>query len=267
MRKSRDLLLSALFIAVVSLFNYTEAGAVADGNGSCSSAEDATSDCGQFGTGNVIEFRGTAAATCGSLPCTEYKYRYTGTSTNQIEILIPNTVLTQFTPGTNVAGCLQLVPSGVGDSTNGFGVNIVTHRLCKLPANLSSGTQFSVFADPSTAKPLSWEVSFGKTASADTVNGPAVPGDKIAETAATLTTSEGVSVSYTNVGGVITPTGGRVVPISGTKLCVVKPSAPSSPVFPNDYTCETISFATDQCDIKTTGTDPCRFIGGSALCY
>ena len=267
MGKCRDFLLSALFIAVVSLAMPTYADAATP---SCTTAADATGDCGQFGSGNIIEFLGTASATCGTLPCTEYKYRYTGTSTNQIEFLIPKAVQTNINTSA-LSNCFQLIVSTEinpgGNSTTGFGVNILTHNLCKLPANLATLTQFSIYADPSTAKPLSWEVSFGKTVRADTIKGPAVPGDKIAETAATLTTSEGVSVSYTNAGGVITPTGGRVVPISRTKLCVVKPSAPSSPVFPNDYTCETISFATDQCDIKTTGTDPCRFIGGSALCY
>jgi len=94
-----------------------------------------------------------------------------------------------------------------------------------------------------------------------------VPPAPVAETAATLKTSEGVSVSYTNMGGQITVTSGTgaTVPISDTKLCIF--NGGSNRTFPANWTCETIEFATDQCDIKTTGGDPCRFIGGTCILY
>ena len=82
------------------------------------------------------------------------------------------------------------------------------------------------------------------------------------------------SVSYTNVSGQITITNGsgRVVPISNTKLCILKPGGDptvpyTSSLFANNWTCETITFATEQCDIKTKGSDPCRFIGGSCVVF
>src|SRR5437016_13730241 len=104
MLKTRVLVLSALIVTAVSLFHYTEAGAVADGNGSCSSAEDAASDCGVFGSGNVIEFLGKISPPPSICElCTQYNYKYTGNASNQIKVLIPNTVLTHFPPNSQFA--------------------------------------------------------------------------------------------------------------------------------------------------------------------
>src|SRR5439155_14334959 len=122
---------------------------------SCSSAEDAASDCGVFGSGNVIEFLGKISPPPSICElCTQYNYKYTGNASNQIKVLIPNTVLTHFPPNSQcvvvnntLAG--TLLPSGTGDA-NGFGVNILTHSMCQLPANFLSGTHFSILADPST---------------------------------------------------------------------------------------------------------------------
>jgi hypothetical protein len=259
--QSRCLLLSVLLIGIVVFFASTKIYAAA-----CNPT--LGTKCGDFGT-QTITLNATASAACnvstGQVACTKYTYVYTGSPT-AIEVLIPKTVQTKFTAAdASAAGCSALITDGTGDPTNSFGVNIVTHNLCKV--QLAAGA-FSIFADAGTAtKPLSWQEIVNRSITADTLDGPAVPGDKIAETAATLTTSEGVSVSYTNVGGQITVTSGtgETVPISDTKLCIF--NGGSNRTFPANWTCETIEFATDQCDIKTTGGDPCRFIGGTCILY
>jgi hypothetical protein len=231
--------------------------------------------CGDFGS-NTIIFVSSTSDTCnlstGTVACTRYNYTYTGSPTT-IEVLIPKSVQTRFTAAEDAAaaGCSSLNVDGTGDPANGFGVNIVTHNLCKV--QLSSNT-FSIFADLSRPKAISWQEIVNKSITIDTLDGPAIPAAAVEETAATLTTSEGVSVSYTNVEGQITITGGsaRKVPLSGTKLCIVKPGGDptvpyTSSLFASNWTCETITFATEQCDIKTAGTDPCRFIGGTCISY
>ena len=70
----------------------------------------------------------------------------------------------------------------------------------------------------------------------------------------------------------ITAGSARIAPQGGTKLCVINPggdeSVPyTSPSFAANWTCETITYASDQCDIKTDGGDPCRMIGGTCIKY
>jgi hypothetical protein len=268
MQKSIDVLGLAVLIGIAAFFASTRSYAA------CAPA--LGTKCGDFGK-NTITLLSTSVGPCpsGVPSCTKYTYEYRGSNTNQIELLIPKTVQTKFVTSAAAAGCSALITDGSGDPANSFGVNIVTHNLCKLTANISDLSTFDIFADPSTAKPLSWQEIVNKSVTADTLDGPGIPGDTVAETAATLTTSEGVSVQYTNVGGQITITGGsgRVVPVTNTKLCILKVggtpvSLTSNPVaFANNWTCETITFATEQCDIKTAGSDPCRFIGGSCVVY
>jgi hypothetical protein len=99
MRKWVSFLLSAVVTAIAVLFIYTEASAVANGDGICDANEAARFDCGQFGP-NVIEFRGASSGTCTlsnygtppqgrTAPCTVFFYKYTGTETNQVNVAIP----------------------------------------------------------------------------------------------------------------------------------------------------------------------------------
>ncbi len=257
-------LLSALLLVLTLFFANTKVYAAA-----CDSPQ-----CGDF-NGNTIQFLETISTTCklsagSATPCTEYRYRYTGSATNQINVAIPKEVMTKFTSADRaVAGCSQLITDGSGDSTTGFGINLVTHNVCRVAITGSAlSTPFSIRADPSSPQPDAWEVRQSSSqVFADFLLGPGVPPAPVAETAATLKTSEGVSVSYTNVGGQITVTSGtgETVPISDTKLCIF--NGGSNRTFPANWTCETIEFATDQCDIKTTGGDPCRFIGGTCILY
>ncbi|HXG50360.1 MAG TPA: hypothetical protein VNN77_03020 [candidate division Zixibacteria bacterium] len=275
MQKARFLVLCGLLIVALALLAYSEAGAVANGDGSCSSAEEAGLDCASFSPlSAIIEFLGTTPTTCtvgaGPVKCTEYKYQYTGSSTNQINVAIPKDVMTKFTSGDKtVAGCSQLITDGSGDSTTNFGINLSTHNVCRVAiTGTALSKPFSIRVDPSSPLPGSWQVRQSSTqVAADLLLGPGTPAAPVAETAATLTTSEGTTISYTNVNGQITVTSGdaATVPISDTKLCIFNGGLDRT--FPANWTCETIAFATDQCDIKTTGGDPCRFVGGSCISY
>jgi len=276
MGKHMSVLLSALVLAVLTFVVHTEAGAVADGNGSCSSAEIQNKDCGIV-NGNAIEFVGASATTCtvgaGTVPCTAYFYRYTGGASSQVNILIPKKVMTKFTSAdTNAAGCSQLLTLGQGDSTTGFGKNNLTDNVCRIAFSLASlplgapaSANFSIQADPSVFDPLSWQQKAGNNIAATVINGPGLIQTAVTETGATVQTTDGVECSYVTAGGDINLSGcstGSIVPLSSSKLCI--PSG--TPNF-NGLRCETIAYVTEGCDIKTTGTDPCRLVSGRWVCY
>lgn len=273
-------------------FGLREAGAVANGDGICSPTEAANFDCGTFGT-NVIEFRGAFSSTqcpvndpVGTASCTVYFYRYTGSGSNQINVGIPIKLTETFLNEASEINCSQYLTGGTGDPTTGFGMNISFLGICRIANSLApvppdinppTNANFSLATDPSkidTTVPNSWQIKEGKIVYAASILGPAIPEEQVLESAVTLTTPTGETVSYTNSGGKITITGGtaRIVPLSGTKLCIVNPGGDpmvryTDPAFPSNWTCETITFATEQCDIKTTNSDPCRMIGGTCIKY
>lgn len=285
-------LLSCLGLVTMALFlPLREAGAVANGDGICSSSEAANFDCANFGT-NKIEFRGAfPSAECqvnnpgGLASCTVYFYLYTGGATNQLNAAIP-IKLTKIVNEASEIHCSQYLTGGAGDPTTGFGKNLLTLGICRIANNLSnlppdinppSSANSFIATDPSAidkTMPNSWQLKQGNSVFPGSVVGPTIPEAEVNEAAVTLKASDGATVSYTNSGGNITITGGsaRIVPLSGTKLCIVNsngdPTVPyTSPAFPGNWTCETITFATEQCDIKTTNSDPCRFIGGTCVKY
>lgn len=286
----RKLLLSIAFIPFAIILSQKEAAAVADGNGVCSAPEAANFDCANFG-GNAIEFRGAFPSTqCplsggGITPCTVYFYRYTGTATNQVNVLL-RTKLTVVLDQASEIRCSQYITGGGGDPTTGFGKNILTLGVCRIANNLAnlppdiqppSAANVSIAVDPSTIDPetpLSWQVKQGNHIFPGSIVGPFALPSEILETEVTLKARDGASVSYANLGGNIELTSetGRIVPVGGTKLCIVNPEGDQTvpytdPAFPSNWTCETITFATEQCDIKTDGGDPCRFIGGTCIKY
>ena len=224
-----------------------------------------------------ISFVNSIPFNCFGVPgdCAQYNYSYTGTPTG-LEVLIPKIVHTKFSSGSAaLAGCTELITNGTGDpAANGFGVSIQTHNLCKVL--LSNGT-FFIRADPSSGDPISFQVQVSNKFTGLLVQGPAVPTQEppaVVETGATLQTLDGTSVSYEVVDGqiFITEGTGRVVPINHTKLCVLNvggdPAVPyTSPAFASNWTCETVTFATEQCDIKTAGHDPLRYSGGSGIIF
>jgi hypothetical protein len=276
--------------------------AAANGDGSCSSAELGSYECANFGT-SVIEFLGSFASTqCplaagGTAQCTAYYYRYSGASSNQVNIAIPNRVTKTFKTAADIH-CSQFLTGGAGDPTTGFGKNQLSINICRIAQNLAgapldvsppAGANFVIVTDPSAYdknNPLDWQLKLGSNCSDDdrrnnrsgvfaaSLLGPFGPQLDVLESAVTLTTPTGQSVSYTNSAGNIKITGGsaRIVPQGGTKLCVINeggdPSVPyTSSSFAANWTCETITYATDQCDIKTDGGDPCRMIGGVCIKY
>ena len=267
--------------------------AAANGNGLCSSAEVGKYECATFGT-SVIEFLGSFASThCplhsgGNVQCTAYYYRYTGAASNQLNVALPSRITKVFNTAADI-NCSQFLTGGAGDPTTGFGKNQLSLGICRIAQNLAgapldvtapAGANFVIVADPSghdANNPLDWQLKLGASRGgvyAASLLGPFSPQLDVLETAVTLVTPSGQSVSYSNSAGNIKITGGsaRIVPQGGTKLCVINPggdeSVPyTSPNFAANWTCETITYASDQCDIKTDGGDPCRMIGGTCIKY
>lgn len=236
----------------------------------------------------------------GAAPCTAYFYRYTGVAGNQLNVAIPARNTKVFKTAADV-NCSQFLTHGAGDPTTGFGKNQATLNICRIARNLANapisitppaGANFVITVDPSAydkENPLDWQLKKavnrdsdderrGKSCAAGiygaSILGPFGTQPGVSESAVTLTTPIGESVSYANVAGNITITGGnaRLVPKGGTKLCVVNPggdeSVPyTSPDFSANWTCETITYATEQCDIRADGGDPCRMIGGTCIKY
>ena len=276
--------------------------AEANGDGLCSPAEVSKYECATFGT-SVIEFLGSfASSQCplaagGMAQCTAYYYRYTGASSNQINIAIPNRVTKTFKTAADIQ-CSQFLTGGAGDPTTGFGRNQLSLGICRIARNVMgapldvttpAGANFMIQTDPSSYdknNPLDWQLKLGSNCRdedrrsnrsgvfAASLLGPFGAQIDVLESAVTLTTPTGQSVSYTNAAGNIRITGGtaRIVPQGGTKLCVINEggdtSVPyTSPSFAANWTCETITYTTEQCDIKTDGGDPCRMIGGTCIKY
>jgi hypothetical protein len=306
--KTKKALLSLALIAMAMFGIQNEAVAVADGNGLCSSSETANFDCAKFGT-NVIEFRGVfPSAQCngGSTSCSIYFYMNTYTTPPiQVDVAIPIKLNQTINTGqyihcapnpTNPTNPYHYYTNGKGDPVTRFGQYQNTLGICRPAFNLMgvpndvaipSNANFFISADPSSVdktRPLDWQMKVGSSYSnhdhddsriyAGSILGPSAPQAEVLESGATLTTKTGASVSYTNKAGNITITGGsgRLVPISGTKLCIVKEGGDRSvpytdPNFSANWDCETITYATEQCDIKTSGSDPCRFIGGNCIKY
>lgn len=296
----RNFLIMLVVVAFVSFLTYTEAGAVANGDGTCSAIEAANYDCGQFGT-NVIEYLGAGSSNSCPLwtqvngvwtvtryaPCTVYYYKYTGGTTNQVNVAIPLNVTQLFNNALDV-NCSQYITDGTGDPTTGFGRGFYTFGICRMAPNMvtlppptsppaPSGATFWIAADPSSVDktvPLNWQVRQSKTELYnDSIVGPVTAPSPVSQTGATvMDAATGTSCTYSFQGGQIVfdpvacPTG-RFVPVS--KLCL--PTSAGEPItFTNaqgNWTCQTISFMTDLTSIKTTGSDGCVRCGGGMFCF
>lgn len=303
MKKSTRLLAAALTLGATSMF-LPKAHAAANGDGVCQANETANSECAVLGPA-VLEFLGSTAASQCKLddntfaPCTAYYYRYSGAAANQLNVAIPARNTRTFNSATEI-GCQQFLTGGAGDPTTGFGRNQRSLGICRVAKNLNAapidatvppGANLVLTVDPSaydSKNPLDWQLKKGSNQGYDdddeghgnsssglfaaSLLGPFSTQPDVTESAVTLTTPAGASVSYTNLGGNIRIVSGnaRVVPQGSTKLCIVKPGGNpavpyTSPDFKLNWDCETITFATEQCDIKTSGSDPCRMIGGTCI--
>lgn len=292
-RKYLDLLFIITIFGFISFFACTDAGAVADCDGFCSSTEAAAGECATWGLGGVMEFCGASNGSCllsegGSAPCTAYFYRYTGDVTNQVDVAIPLKFNITIDDKYEVH-CSQYITDGSGDPNTAFGKGFSSLGICRMANNLSvlpmnldpaapPTANFYIATDPSsyddTAR-LDWEVrQIDKTK----VNlyhfslvGPSTLLPPVSESGATITTSSGNTCEYKVIGGkpyLKNCPGGKIVPQDQMKLCApTVPGQVKSFTSPQgqDFTCETISYMTEQCDIKTSGTDPWRYIGGSLI--
>ena len=245
------------------------------------------------------------AATNQTVACTSYYYRYTGAAINQLNVAIPTRNTKVLTAAADLH-CAQFLTGGSGDPTTGFGKNQLSIGICRVASNSANlagppdvtappGANFVISVDPSvydSKNPLDWQLKQGASTShsydddhhgtpssvfAASLVGPFGPQAEVLESLVTLTTPAGESVSYSNIAGNIKlvgtniPAGARVIPAGGTKLCTVNVGGNpnlryDSPDFASNWTCETVTFASDQCDIKT-GADPCRMIGGTCIKY
>ena len=279
--------------------------AAANGDGLCSASETSKFECATFGA-SVIEFLGSFPSsqchlTSGqTTSCTSYYYRYSGPATNQLNVALPARNTKIFSTAADI-NCSQFLIGGLGDPTTGFGKNQLSLGICRIAQNLATGphdvsppagANFVITVDPSaydSKNPLDWQLRRppardcneaedrrrnGPTLFAASLLGPFSTQPDVVESAVTLTTPTGESVSYSNLGGDIRITGGsaRVIPPGGTKLCTLNVGGDASVPytaanFAANWTCETVTFATDQCDIKTDGGDPCRMIGGTCIKY
>lgn len=285
----------AVILGCILFFNCRKASA--DGNtaaancdGTCSAEEAANNYCASFAD-NSIEFCGAGSTFCSTdegleVPCTIYFYKYNGDSQNQVNVAIPLS-LTQTLNTPAETNCSQYITDGSGDPTTNFGENLTTLGICRIPQSLASqppltdpgpnGTpNFWIQTDPSNYdknSPLNWQARYSKNnVYPFTIVGPSTEIPAVSEAGATIATKEGSTCTYGVSGGqayiVNCPEGTKIIPQSQSKICTpadgnyVSFTANGVP-----YHCETISYVSNKCDIKTTGTDPMRYIGGSWLYF
>ncbi|MEJ2684123.1 MAG: hypothetical protein P8Z71_06985 [Candidatus Sulfobium sp.] len=301
-RKRMSLLFMVMVFGCILFFNCREA--VADGitaaancDGICSAEEAASNYCANFGV-NRIEFCGAGTAMCLDyadslgkhyVPCTVYFYRYEEEATNQIDIAIPIN-LTQTLDDALGTHCSQYITDGSGDPTTGFGENLNTLGICRITPSGSSFPgvvspvpngypNFWIQTDPSNYdkdSPLNWQVRYSKNQVYPlTLVGPITALPEVSEAGATITTKNGGTCTYGVSGGqpffdpADCPQGTKIIPQSQTKICTPADGNDVSFTAPDGvaYHCETISYVSEKCDVKTTGTDPMRYVGGSWIYF
>jgi hypothetical protein len=278
MLRTKPLIIFTLVLAIVALFTYTEAGAVADGDGTCSATEYANNDCAVFGT-NVLEYRGAVDGICTradgeEFPCTYFFYLYTGVSQNQLSAAMLKSLGTNINDAPST-GCSQYIDDNSGDPTTGWVENVPSLAVCRIPASVAGDPvpgpptpySFWIAADPSQVdpnNPLSWQARYDrKNVYWDVINGPSAAAGTVITTGRSLKSDAGAEASYELQGGQpVNVTGGRLLPLEHFKLCIPKASAGSPYSFPDDYDCENISYIDNECNIKTTGSDPFTGLGG-----
>ena len=300
MRTRSSVLLLAVVTAIVTLFTYTEARAFANGDGTCSAGELAAFECAQFGPGNVIEFMGASSGTCNIsggttpptapavVPCTVYSYKYTGGTTNQIVVGIPERltkVVNDAIPAET--RCDQYITNGAGDPTTSFGKGLTSLGVCRITPNLGSSTTFTIATDPSfidNTVPLDWQVRKSKTEVFQaSLVGPVTTQIAIASTGETLTTADGTTITYRIVGGLVEITNcispdltsclstARVLTLGQTQLCVENVGATQpSPAFPTSpsFTCDVVTFVDGNPNFQVGPNSTCvKYVGRTPVAY
>ena len=168
-------------------------------------------------------------------------------------------------------------PPGVGDKTTGFGEFDLSNFVFRKSFSLAPSERYIKFSFKTiSALPGAIPALLkGGKKQFGLIQGP--KGGEIlpiSTSAETIQTSEGVTLSYTLDRGTVTSiesTGElppRLIPVEQLKFCVPRPDLEGLPsIFPDDWICENIEFVTNECDIKTTGIDPCRMILGTCIQY
>lgn len=275
--RRKSSLFVSLAMGIFAFSVYTDVSIAApDGICTPGSAEQTTYQCGNF-DGNVIEFdkaepvAGGCVTNIGIRPCTRYDYKYTGSSTGQIVNLISTDLVDGLNFDPVAVNCNQLLEAGVGDPTTNFGVNILTHVLCRIPQTGTSLAPFSIFADPSSpTNPLAWQIKVGKSATAALVLGPTDPNAPIVNSGGTVTALDGSTVSYSNVGGTVTILEGdaRVLEADQVFLCIENEGVIGDPVFPDDYTCDVVFFVDGDPNVQVGPNSTCiKYIGRTPFAY
>jgi hypothetical protein len=270
--------------AIVMLFTYTKAGAVADGNGTCSAGELAAFECANFGPNARIEFLGATSATCvlsgttppsGLAPCTVYSYKYSGTAQGQLVVGIPEKLTQKVNDAIpNETKCQQYITDGTGDPTTGFGRGLTSLGVCRVAENLAPGTTFSIATDPSyidPKTPLDWQVKQGKSVFQASLVGPVTTVVPIASTGETLTTANGTTITYAIVGGQVQVTSGSATVLTPNQVIMCVPAVsgivPSGWIAPN-YTCDVVFFVDSDPNIQIGPNSTCiKYIGRTPVSY
>ncbi len=280
-------------VALVWLFTCKEAGA-AFGDGICQQDELDKFQCNPFISGSTLlgaleiipSAQGrwpipsicTDPITSQAVPCSLFTYRFSGPSgDNQINLLISDRVQLVNISGTNSAGCSQFITDGSGDSTTGFGKNILTFNVCRVAFNPNPTpdvpplANIVIAARPAVADRTVDQLKAGKLVAASEILGPSGPVPPISTTTQTFTAGDGsaVTVQEDQQGNIISgiAPNGRILHIEDLILCIPKPGV-TNPGFPADYTCEPLTFTSSNAVVKTTGSDPCYVNRlGQAFCW
>jgi hypothetical protein len=123
---------------------------------------------------------------------------------------------------------------------------------------------------PALIAATSTQLKSGKAVFGGVILGPGGQIPQISTTSQTITTGDGVTltVETDQQGNLVSASSStntdQTFDLSELLLCV--PTAPGQPITSLTQ-CLPLVFSTDRCDLKTQGSDPCKTIGGKAVCY
>ncbi len=287
MAKRGAVLVSAMAMAIVVLFTHGSASAVL-GDGTCDQTEQSKFQCTLFANGSLgrleivpakdgqwpVPGTCTDPLTSHPVPCSFFTYRFDGSpGENQLLFLVPDRVEFVFFLGTKSTGCSQLITDGRGDPTTGFGKHVTTFTVCRIVGNELPAANVIFATRPAVSDRTAVQLKAGRSVAAGEILapfGPPPPISTIAEQIVTGDNTRSLTYQTDQEGNVLScqaTFGCTIIPVSQLQLCVPTVPNPDPTKFPTGWLCEAITHATDRCDIKTGGGDPCRFIGGKCIRY
>ena len=242
--------------------------------------------CGEFGQ-STIRFLGTKDGVCGTEPCTAYYYKYEGPALScplwkLVDVAIPLKLTEKV--GNVAVHCDKYFTTGTGDNLNYFwGSGFFDLGICRIipsdpGADPIPGANFYIAADPSypdKTKPLNWAMRNLLLFYTARIVGPASLASAVAPAApseVTLTSVYGDrTCNYKIVDGKLTlgECQGNINLLKDVKLCLpcTGEDVTFSKVGVGSFCCQNLTYITENADIGLTGSDPCRSIGGSLLCW